>query len=888
MNNSKILKRITVITCAAVMGLGVISGCNSPEEACEHRVVEWVTQEATCTTAGSRTGKCVLCEDVVQEEIPIDYSAHDYPAVWQITKPTESSEGLATKTCKHNSEHVLEVVLPQVTLSGAGYTEKEFITVPTPTRDGEMKLTLANENGAIVFNVPIEKRKLDSLENAVIMSSSLKENVRSVEGNFAEASDGVSVAFSYYYGDNYTYIADKSSDIAQIYYYDEDGKVSAVSKKLTGAVSAVPTADDLLGFTVVEQSAIDENLLKGYHYNAANSISSFYGVEEGLLQIYEVAQNAKANDAIATDGSVTCVDYKETFELNKDKVSVKNAGFSYGYYSGGFFYRFNVSFSTYKSGTISSMTVKTEIIRPYMIATEEDGTPLFYKEGDSYIDPVTGFEKQLAAGDVVFAMEYPTSSEGGPDYEYKNGKVVYEQEDEQGRVIYQKEEGGQTVYYAVIGVDKYDQVIYEKLDYVPTLHDVYLKDCYGRELLDSSGNPIRKKMARGGYPVTSYYSDSHNEVNYRSVTFNQKEKSESDVVPLNPYDKSNRYITDFEFKNASLSQNGSEIAFENGTATLPTNVAVYLNIGNILPETASLKDDSIESIYAIDKTGNRIKLGLDADNGSAYRIIAVYSSERQQVTLNSKYAGEVTLLFKTQGGKCEKRVTLTFAKSAPSTLSAKAYVYSVTEGIADYIDQTVSIDNPVTVIVGQSLKFRAIALGAESGYVSTDILPDEVSGLTFTQVESGSYAEWNVVASEAGEYIVRMPYFDGTSASGTISTSFKLIVLPKQTATEKLVGNTFSGTVLMSAGANTNPEEKTLSAAFGADGALTITVAGNTVVYNYTLSADGEISIEYVSGVQPTVKSYDFAFNINDGGDLVVIHETGMGNDKEEIVLTKA
>lgn len=887
MNNSKILKRITVVACAAVMGLGVISGCNSTEPTCEHKVVEWVTQQATCTTAGSRTGKCVLCEDVIEEVIPVNSSAHEYPSTWQITKPSESAKGVATKTCKHSAEHVLEVELPEVTLSGAGYTEKEFITVPTPTRDGEMKLTLANENGAITFNVPLAQRRLTTLEDAIIVASSLKENVRSVNGNFAEANDGVAVAFAYYFGDNYTYIADKSLEIAQIYYHDEGGKVSAVSKNFTGAPNAVPTDADLLGFTVVEQESVDENLLKGYHYNAANTISSFYGVEEGLAQIYEVAKNARANDAIATDGKVTCVDYKETFELNVNQ-SVKNAGFSYGYYSGGFFYRFNVNFSTYVSGTVKSMTVKTEIIRPYMIATEEDGTPLFYKEGDSYIDPVTGFEKKLPAGDLVFAMEYPTDSEGGPAYEYKNGKVVYEQVDDQGRVIYQKEEDGQTVYYAVLGVDKNDQVIYEKLDQVPTLHDVYLKDCHGTQLVDSKGNPIRKKMARGGYPVNSYYSDNHSEVNYRSVTFNQTEKKDTDVVPLNPYDKNNRYITNFEFANASLSQIGNEIPFVNGTATLPTNVAVYLNIGDILPATASLRDDSIESIYAIDKTGNKIKLGLEADNGSMYKIIAVYSSERQQVTLNSKYAGEVTLLFKTQGGKCEKLVTLTFAKSAPSELTAKAHVYTVAGGIADYVDQTVSLDNPVTVIVGQSLKFRAIALGAEAGYVSTDILPTEVTGLTFTQSENGSYEEWNVVASQAGEYIVKMPYYDGTSASATISASFKLIVLPKQSATEKLVGNTFSGTVLMSAGANTNPEEKELSAAFGADGVLTITVAGNTVVYNYTISAEGEITIEHVSGVQPTVKSYDFSFKINEGGDLVVIHETGMGYDKEEIVLTKA
>lgn len=895
MKKGKLFKLLTVLTCAATVGASVLSGCGNGETKCEHKVTEWMVQEATCTTEGVRTGKCALCDEVIEEILPVDVNAHSYSATWNITKPTESEEGLAVKTCKHNAEHVLNVVLPKVTLAGNGYTESSFITVPTTATPGEMKLTLANSEGPITFNVPLEKRTLSNIGDAVILSTSLKDNIRSATGNFAESNDGTSTgsnnAFAYFFGDNYTYIADKSAGYAYLYYYDEDGTVSAMQKTLSSSYS-IPetlTAADFEGFTVMESGAVDEGYFNGYKYNTPSDVATFFGAEEGLLKLYQFAQEAMENDKVNTEGKTTCVNYQENFNKHVGGA-VQNSTFSYGCYEDGFFFRFNVTFSTFKSGALKSLSVKTETIRPYMIATTDDGTPLFYKEGDTYTDKYN-ITHELNAGDVVFGLEYPTNDDGGVDYEYKNGKVVYEQQadvDGVKRVIYQKEEGGQTVYYAVMGVNATtDQVVYKKLDYVPVLEDVYLTDCYGRTLYNADGTPVKKKMAKGGYPVTTYYSDTHDEVNYRSVTFTQTEKAEGDVVQPNPYDKNSRYITDFEFESASTSKGGSEIAFIDGTVTLPTKTAVYLNIGTVIPSTASFESDAIENIYAVDGTGNKVKLDWgNFDNGSQYRIIA--NANKNQITLNSQYAGEVTLLFETQYGKCQKQVTVTFAKAAPSSLTAMASVYNVSGGVADFIEQTVSEDAPVTIAVGQTLKFKAVALGTEAAYVSTDIYPKTSSeAVTFAPLEVGGYGEWSLTASEAGEYIIQMPYYDGTVSSETVFTSFKLIVTPKQSASEKLVGNTFGGTVLMSAGVGVNPTSKSLAVTFGTDGKLTVTVAGNTIVYNYTIT-DDEISIEYVSGVEPTVKSYDFIFKINDGGDLVVVHETGMGNDKEEIVLTKS
>ena len=120
--NNKFLKSLVALTCVATLGLGVIAGCNKEPE-CEH-VYTWTTHpgdESTCTTPGKRTGVCGICGDVKEEELPIDENAHTFAGEWVITKPTESADGLAVKTCANNPEHKAEVTLPKVTISGKGY-----------------------------------------------------------------------------------------------------------------------------------------------------------------------------------------------------------------------------------------------------------------------------------------------------------------------------------------------------------------------------------------------------------------------------------------------------------------------------------------------------------------------------------------------------------------------------------------------------------------------------------------------------------------------------------------------------------------------------------------------------------------------------------------------
>lgn len=875
---NRLLKSLVALTCVATLGLGVIAGCNKEPE-CEH-AYDWTVHagdESTCTAPGKRTGVCGICGDVKEEELPVDENAHAFTGEWEITKPTESEDGLAVKTCANNPEHKAQVTLPKVTITGKGYDKKEFITVPTTATAGEMKLRLNNEYGAIEFKVNLSKRKLNNMEDAVILASSLQDNIRESVGGFTQEKNGLVNEFSYYFGDDYTYINNGADKIEYWYSLDEDGNVFAMGKKNDDASASVVTSPD-------------KGCLDGFHYNSSVELSTFYGAENGLYNLYTVAQ-------AGIEDNVT-VDYKESEVEPETNGSVKDIWFSFSYRADSWFARFKVQFTTFRDGTLRNLMVETEVIRSYMFATEEDGeTPIYYKEDDpSYIDE-NGVEQKHPVGDIVFGYEYPTdyNNNGAPLYEYdKDGELVYEQVDDLGRVIYITEEDGKKVYTPVLGgreiVHKDGSKEYvteygEPLTEAPTLHDVYVYDAFGMQLLDSNGNPIRKIMAKGGYPVTNHYSDKHDEISYRTVTFTQTKKVEGQTVEPNPYPSDGLYIRDFDIVSATV--DGSTIDFVDGTATLPTNAPIKLNIGNIKPSSAGLKYDAISGIYVIDATGNRIKLKMDFNTGSIYKIFGTYSLQNG-LLINSRYAGTVKFLFVTQGGKCEKEVDITFAKGAPQSFTGvMASVYTVTDGIVDYVDQVVSIDNYVTIIEGQSLNFKAIASGDEASYVSTDVYPTPVAGLTFTPVEKDGYEEWKLTGETAGEYIVELPYYDGTAASASVKTSFKVVVLPKKGVMETLSGNAFSGEVLISSGSG-NPSARTLTATFGTDGKIAITVAGNEIVYTYGVDAEtGELTTAWKSGVEPTKKSYDFTFFINEAGDLLVRHQTGMGNETEEIVLTK-
>lgn len=876
MKNKKLLKSLAALICVGSLGVSVLAGC--ADKGCEHAYIYTVHEgdESTCTKAGIQTGVCQLCGNIIELELPLDSSAHDYSGDWVITLPTEENEGKAVKTCANNPEHVYEVTLPKVTLAGHGYDVAEFVTVPTTATGGEMHFEIDDANGAISFNVTVGKRELETLEDAVILASALGDNVRSSEGYFLESLDSIHNNFSVYYGDDYTYVNDDGNKRESWYSYDDDGNIFGM-EKLAGASASVmsnPSEDGMLGF----------------YYQSGSSVSSFYGAERGLRQLYDTAQKGKENGTcVGFDGDIN--------KLNQFEDAVEGY-FNYSMSDGSFFCRYNVKFTTYNDGSLKTLEIYTEIIRAFLIATDLDGNQLFYHEGDGYTDKYGNFHKQ-EAGDVVFAPIYPDEN-GVPLYATDaDGNYLYEQVDENGDHIWVTEDESGNTKYVKVTVDDEGKIMETTLDYVPVLHDAYLTDMYGMVVKDANGEPIKKILSAGedkahyGYPVLEYYSDDNEEVSYRYVVFNQTRKVEGETVEPNPYDSNSLYVQSFDIESATLS-NGTTVQFTDGKISLPTNSVVNLNISNIQPATAGLAYDPIESIYVVDPTGNRIKLGMSFNNGSAYNIFGVYSSGSGQITLNSRYAGEVQLLFVTKAGKCEKLVDVEFVKSAPTSLTARAALYTVLDGEATYIEQAVSVQSPATAVVGQQISVWAVASGEESGYVSTDVYPLIVIGeenVTFTAVEVGGYERWYIVADKPGDYVVRLRYYNGTSAQSSPYVQFSFKVTEKPDLSEMLAGNTFTTTVKVSAGQNRNPVSRTLTAQFSEDGILTVSVDGNVVTYSYEIvkdeNGDAELMTEYKEGMTSEDNvSYDFSFSINEAGDLAVTHSTGMGNDRETMVLT--
>lgn len=908
MKKRKILKSLIALSCCMTMGLSILTGCG--ESPCEHVYTVVDTVESTCTTAGRQTFSCGLCGDIKEEDLPINENAHVFTGEWDVTEPTEQADGLAVKTCVNNPLHKAEVTLPKVTITGSGYDEKEFITVPTTAREGEIKLTLKNGYGDITFNVPLAKRKLDNLEDAVVLASSLRENVRQSTGWIQETKDGSKQNFSYYFGgdyyvedenevgkynylegDKYTYIKDDVNNTEYWYSFDEDGKVFAMSKPSSSSTASVVISPD-------------ENMIYGFNYKSSVNISTFYGAENGLARLYEIAKNSSAFGSTVKYEEISKDEINDAEHKGKDG-SRNNLWFSYGYDSGSWFARFKVTFSIYPDGTLKNLEVQTEIIRGYMHAREEDKSAIYYKEGDASV-----VKHGAAVGDIVFGYEYPTdfSAEGagGPAYEYdKYGNFVYEQTNKKtGNVVYY--DG--VDYYDVIGGSEKETVIdgkviidyiteKVKLDYVPELEDVYVKDVYGEYVLNSKGNKIKKIMAKGGYPVTKHYSDDHPEVNYKTVRFDQTKKvtqyeleegllENPEEVKLNRYPSDSLYIKDFDITAATVG--GNKVDISDGLVFI-TNKVINLTLGEITPNTASLNSDAIANIYIKDVTGTLIKVNdISFNNGSKYKMIGFFTPSEGTVTIKSQYAGDLTLVFETQSGKCKKEFNFTFTKSAPTELYAEADVYTVTDGVAEDRQSTVNTtDKAVTLIVGQQLMFRARAKGEEVAYVSTDILPSvDKTGLEIRQSGEGNYEEWSLIPQAVGEYIVTLPYYDGTTSSTAVYAQFKVTVLPKLTPMEILSGNTFTGTVYI-ARTSGNPVRRTLTAQFTADGEIKISVAGNECVYTYGVNDSGELVTAYNSGVGPDVNSYNFRFHINNAGDLIITHSTGLGTNTEDIVLTK-
>ncbi|MGN0804445.1 MAG: hypothetical protein ACI4MS_03580 [Candidatus Coproplasma sp.] len=827
MKRSKILKTAISFLCVATMGVTAFAGCT--KDSCEH-IYEWtIDREATCSKEGERHGLCSFCGDVLVEKIPIDENAHAY-GEWVIAEePSETSTGKAVKTCTYNQEHVAEVPLPQITTAGTGYTVSTQEVVPTAINEGKQHLELEHELGTIVFDVVLPKRELKTVADAVTLASSLGDTIRTSNGYFKEGNGGTNWPFETYFGDNYTYINDTANMREYWYSNDENGDPY-------GVVS-------YNGATPIAMVGVDKNNILGINYQSgANTVTSFYGAEMGLKQAYNFAVQAESREA--------CVGYRDT--INKNRDGTVDVTFSFGYYEAPWFTRYNVEFTTFKSGAIKRLYIETVIVQAYLIAkTFPNGDVnaaenLYYKKGDYYTDE-NGDKVYMDKGDMVYGLIYPEDDAGNPRYMY----------DGDGKLVFATDENGEYIPY---------------------------KDVNGIVITDRNGDPVKVPLDYNGNIPTTYYSDT--QADHRCIEFTEQVlKKDDDVVEQNPYPADSLHIKDFEITSVAVNNVGTVNVVkgengENDSVTLPTATGLTFNF-KVNNQPASLASDPIEHIYVIDPTGNRIELNSNmTGNGHKYHIMYYYVVSAKNVVMNSQYAGEIQLEFVPKADKCRYVLNVNFERSAPTSLTAQANIYSTADGKVFY--NWTNVSGAVSLYAGQSLQVRAKASASEEPYVSAEFTPSVTSGsssaVSFTDNGDGTYS---VVATNAGNYVIRLT----STLNSSVSCSISISVKAKPDIVKMLSGKSYSQNVSVLLDGST-PVKRELTATFNSDGTFTVEVVGNTAVYSYSV-ADGKLVTSWLSGkLSPSEKTFDFEFSIDEGYSLIVTHSTGFGTKTESVVLS--
>ena len=138
MKRKKILTAISSLMLAAAVSATALAGCRSK---CEH-AYRWTTEkESTCTETGLERGVCGICGDYTTRKINVNPDNHDF-GEWEITPPSESGDGLATKICARNASHKEEVILPTLTSNYEGYDFAEVTKARGGLREDSLDLVL--------------------------------------------------------------------------------------------------------------------------------------------------------------------------------------------------------------------------------------------------------------------------------------------------------------------------------------------------------------------------------------------------------------------------------------------------------------------------------------------------------------------------------------------------------------------------------------------------------------------------------------------------------------------------------------------------------------------------------------------------------------------------
>lgn len=548
------------------------------------------------------------------------------------------------------------------------------------------------------------------------------------------------------------------------------------------------------------------------------------------------------NKARQQDEKGTAVFFKEVLRP-ADSSGAQSGEFSYSYYENPFFCRYNVEFTLNGEGVITSLVIQTMVIRGYMIAEDGEGNKLFYKEGEK-------------KGDIIFAEVYPQANElpeGDPKYS-QSTDPVYET-DADGNVIY----------------------------------DGYKTDVDGNELLDSEGNKIpRPKPYKKD--TRTYYSNEHKEVSVREVIFDAPTlKKEGDVEPVNKYTPDECYLKGFDVK-----YNGRLVG--NDPVTIPSNRAVTFNLDNVQPETALLNYDPL-LLYARTDEGDKLLTSNFGEN--IYNMIGICSPERRTVTINVRYAGEITLVLKSRGGGAEKIVKLNVEKGVPSNITAQAYSYSDAGGKEVYSWSGYSLTSPLTLYVNKPVLLRATTSAEEAKFADLTVLAsclnsetgDVETNISFTEATDPETGEKVIqaVATKPGTYAVYLE----CEKDGNVYCSLNITV---QAAPD--MAKIFSGEyecrldyVQLAEGSNPRPADLNIAFSFDSNwryGNIVIDINGNK--FNYTYEYDevtGKLTAARKSGDGGlSGATLDFDFAVNQEYKLTIEHSTPF-DEKEKVVLSR-
>ena len=845
MKNKKTLSMILAVATASVTALSVVAGCKTPD-GCDHaggnayRLTE-VLKEATCSAKGKEQRTCGLCGDVKDFDTAIDPDNHDY-GDWVVDNPSETTKGKAVMSCKYNSAHKKEVVLPEIT--GTTY-ESEITKRPTSVSEGEKTYTYESEQGVIKFVEVLPVRGLETMEDYIYMATSLGGNVRRSVGFRNDAAKvGVTAnnpngtyasPFSYEFGEDFTYVVDASyaneqedeEEKGRRYWYslDENGKPFGVYQevRVTQVGNSGSSGDVIVALCDPEYvTNVTADHLKGFQYTSGGDAFITYGAEDALLTYYEAALHAKETG--------NAVNYQDSSEDFKAQPSGEYIGwFSYSYYWGSLFCRYRVDFTLYSTYEIKSLSVSTEIIRAYMIAEDEEGNKLFYEDGD-----------------VVFAEEYESDSSGAPMYQY----------DAAGEYVYDTDAQG---------------------------NPVYKKDSKGNELKDSKGNPIRRIKPKAG-TKTGWYSDNHEQVSYRLLNYTLQTLKTPDDVPLkNQYKPDSLYVKSF-----GLEYDGKAVT----DATLDVSAVkeVKLSVKDIAPATASLKADPLRVFVRL--PSGDVPLTMTADDNPKKVRGSFSETGGGTISLNFYSAETVTIVVKSVGGAAEKVVNFNVLPGAPSSITGEAYTYSTDGG---YISYGWDSGQPASVLVNKPLYLRANADDG-IGYADTRItvmcgemgdndvfVPDE--RITFREVEFEGETVIEAVATQADTYYVYM----FCVADESVFADFEIEVKNPPSYASLLGGEyeTVFGSFKPSGSAIQRSVTAKFTIANSGDwtvGTIVVEIGEDdekkTWVYSYSFdTATEKLTTSRVSGDPDS--TYDFTFGINDEYSLTVTHPTGVSNVEE-------